>query len=255
MYERLLPGRCVTAFHLTVLGRLELTDATGADQLHHLSQPKRLALLLYLAVARPARYHRRDALLALLWPELDGASGRRALRQAIYYLRTRLGAATLPARGVDELGVDPEAITSDLVAFELAMTQGRWLDALRLHQGPLVPGFHCEAASPDYSDWLDRRRRAIRRQAAEAARQSSGGTGSPALGPAIEQLRQAIDAGSFDEGLVRELMRALVRSGDGAGALRLFDHFHDRLERELGVGPSAPTAALAVEIRAASTDR
>ncbi|MEO8634492.1 MAG: BTAD domain-containing putative transcriptional regulator [Gemmatimonadales bacterium] len=245
----------MTTFRLTLLGRLELVDATGADQLHSLSQPKRLALLLYLAAARPARFHRRDTLLPLLWPELDDAAGRHALRQGIHYLRARLGAAALPSRGADEIGLNPEIVGSDLRDFEGAMSAGRWSDALALHQGALVPGFHCEGASPEFSDWLDQRRRAIRRQAAEAARRSSGGGAAPELGPAIEQLRQALEAGSFDEGLVRELMRALVRAGDGAGALRLYGHFQERLERELGAGPSGPTAALAVEIRSASLGR
>jgi len=36
-----------------------------------LAQPKRVALLAYLAAATPRRLHRRDSLLALFWPELD----------------------------------------------------------------------------------------------------------------------------------------------------------------------------------------
>ena len=36
-----------------------------------LRQPRRLALLVYLALAHPKGLHQRDKLLALFWPEMD----------------------------------------------------------------------------------------------------------------------------------------------------------------------------------------
>jgi hypothetical protein len=39
-----------------------------------LAASKGAALLTYLAIATPRGFHRRDTLLALLWPELDSVS-------------------------------------------------------------------------------------------------------------------------------------------------------------------------------------
>ena len=62
------------------LGGIELKRTDGVDVDRILRQPKRLALLAYLTLASPRGFHRRDVLLALLWPELDQAAARHALR-------------------------------------------------------------------------------------------------------------------------------------------------------------------------------
>ena len=64
-----------------VLGALNLLGAGGHELKSVLAQPKRVALLAYLATATPRRLHRRDSLLALFWPELDQEHARAALRQ------------------------------------------------------------------------------------------------------------------------------------------------------------------------------
>src|SRR6266705_1204831 len=64
-----------------LLGTLSLTTADGREAGSLLSQPRRLALLAYLAAATPRGPHRRDTLLALFWPELDQEHARAALRR------------------------------------------------------------------------------------------------------------------------------------------------------------------------------
>ncbi len=76
---------------LRTLGALELRGADGFEFRPILQQPKRLALLVYLAVATPRRFHRRDTLLGIFWPELDAEHARPALRRALYFLRRSLG--------------------------------------------------------------------------------------------------------------------------------------------------------------------
>ena len=61
---------------LRLLGPLQLT-ADGRELHSLLSQPKRLALLGYLALSAPSAYCRRDSILALFWPELDQHRARR----------------------------------------------------------------------------------------------------------------------------------------------------------------------------------
>ena len=72
---------------LWTLGSLELSgvDARVICAVH--AQPKRLALLAFLAAEHPLGFHRRDSILALFWPELDSAHARDALSQALRFLR------------------------------------------------------------------------------------------------------------------------------------------------------------------------
>src|SRR2546425_2770560 len=76
---------------LRTLGAVDLRDGDGREVRTVVAQPKRLALLVYLAVARPRGFHRRDTLLALFWPELDQERGRAALRKAAHVVRQGLG--------------------------------------------------------------------------------------------------------------------------------------------------------------------
>lgn len=233
----------MSQYRLTALGRLELMDQKGNDVLRRLTQPKRLALLLFFAVAGPSA-HRRDSLLGMFWPELDGADARSALRQAVHYLREQLGPEAIISRGPEELLLGSEVLSSDVAELELAAASARWSEVLQLHQGPLAPGFFCGGASADFDDWLERRRRELRRLAARAAREvASGGSGE--LSAAVDQVRRAIDQGSCDEGVVRKLMEAMARAGDTGGALRLYRHLSERLRRDLQIDPSAPTRQLA----------
>src|SRR3989449_4713409 len=80
---------------LRMLGRLSLTGADGREVRGLLGQPRRLALLAYLAAASPQGFHRRDTLLALFWPELDQEHARAALRQALHVVRDALGAGAV----------------------------------------------------------------------------------------------------------------------------------------------------------------
>src|SRR5438876_10874076 len=100
-----------------LLGTLSLTTADGREAGSLLSQPRRLALLAYLAAATPRGPHRRDTLLALFWPELDQEHARAALRQSLHVLRTALGADTLVSRGDEEIGLDFTRIWCDVSAF------------------------------------------------------------------------------------------------------------------------------------------
>src|SRR3954462_1783151 len=88
---------------LRVLGGIDLDGPDGIEVRAILSQPKRLALLVHLALATPRGFHRRDRLLALFWPELDASRARNALSQALYVLRRSLGEGVLVSRGDQEI--------------------------------------------------------------------------------------------------------------------------------------------------------
>src|SRR6266545_5141968 len=93
-----------------ILGGLNLLGAAGHELKSVLAQPKRVALLAYLAAATPRRLHRRDSLVALFWPELDQEHARAALRQALHGLRHALGDGVLVPRGDDDVGLHADHI-------------------------------------------------------------------------------------------------------------------------------------------------
>jgi len=158
---------------LHTLGVLDLRDADGRELRAILQQPKRLALLAYLAVATPRRFHRRDALLALFWPELDQEHARAALRRSLYFLRSELGADVLAGRGDEEVGVPETALWCDTTALEAALAGGDPAAALALYRGPLLDGVYVAGAATELQDWLDRERLRLRDRAAAAAIRAS----------------------------------------------------------------------------------
>src|SRR4051812_43543710 len=99
-----------------LFGTLEVTDSHGRLATAVLAQPKRAALLAYLALATADGFVRRDTVLALFWPDADSARARRALNQAIHHLRSALGADAIVTRGED-LSLDHASCRCDVNGF------------------------------------------------------------------------------------------------------------------------------------------
>jgi DNA-binding SARP family transcriptional activator len=214
-------------------------------------QPKRLTLLVYLALAGVNRFRRRDTVTALFWPELDSPHARGALRQALRFLRGEVGAAALVGRGEDEIGVDPAEIDCDAAAFDACCERGRWRAALAIYRGDLLAGVHVADVSADYEHWLDGERRRLRRRAAEAAWASVGDAERAGdLVAAAPLARLGVELAPDDEASVRRLMRILDRKGDRAGALSTYEAFRLHLATEYQAAPSPETEALIAAIRA-----
>ena len=232
---------------LLTLGRVRLIAAEGAES--PAAQPKRMALLAYLAVSSARGSARRDALLALFWPELGDEEGRRALRQGLHHLRRVLGQDVFLSEG-DEVRVREGVLGCDAVDFERMLDDGRPEQALALYRGDFLDGFHVDDVAPEYEEWVDRTRSRLRRRAANAAWASAdaadaGGNGARA----VELARRACELEPDQEGGWRRLMTLHERVGDRAGALRAYDELAARLEREFDARPAPETSALAESIR------
>src|SRR5688500_3020324 len=100
-------------FSFRTLGALELRSSSGDEPESLVGSQKLIALLAYLAIARPRGLHRRDTLVGLLWPELDQERARAALRHAVYRLRRSLGADAITSRGDEDIGVDMRGVRCD----------------------------------------------------------------------------------------------------------------------------------------------
>ena len=235
--------RCCT------LGALELTDSTGREHTSVLSQPKRVALLVYLAVANPRGFHRRDSLLAMFWPELDQEHARAALRQALTFLRHELGEDVIRTRGAEEVDIDPERLWCDVVAFDDALRADDVEGALDLYQGHFLMGFHVSGCG-EFEHWLEEQRRQLRDRAAGAtSRLVDRAEEAGSLAEAARWGRRGVTLKPDDEQALRRLLVLLDQTGDRAGALRDYETFAERLATEYQADPTPETQALVSAIR------
>ena len=236
---------------LRTLGSIGLSDATGADLAPVLRQPKRFALLAYLALARPRGFHRRDSILALFWPELDHERARGSLRQALYTLRRELPEGVLANRGDGEIGLVPDRLWCDVHQFEEEIAAGRPDRALDLYRGDLLAGFYVSDAAPEFGYWIDEERRRLHglaSSAAEAASEDAESRGD--LDAAVRWASRGSALAPLDEDVLRQEMELRHRAGDRAGALLAFEQWSRRAEEEIGLTPSPETRALFERMRA-----
>jgi DNA-binding SARP family transcriptional activator/tetratricopeptide (TPR) repeat protein len=238
-------------YHLRTLGTLDLRGPGGASLAPLLAQPKRAALLAYVALARPQGPVRRDILLATFWPEMPDERARAALRNALSFVR-KTAPGVLAARTDDAVAVADDALVCDVRQMEAALAAGDVAGALAHYGGDLLAGLHVDDA-PGWEQWRDSERLRLRhvalaaaRGAAEAARGRRDPDGAVALS------RRACEIDPDDEPSVRRLMEMLAESGDPAGALREYERFAARLMREMEMEPAPETEALrrALRVRA-----
>ncbi len=232
------------------LGSFELLEGEPPGVRLVPTQPKRLALLAYLALALPRGFHRRDTLLALFWPELSGEEARRALRQALHHLRGAVGEGPIESRPDDQVGLRQRSIWCDAVAFEEAVAAGRHGEALALYRNEFLAGVHLPDVSVELEEWIEGTRARLHQAAGEAAAALSGEAEHAGdLGRAVEAARAAHDLQPDDESGARRLMQLLDRRGDRAQALQVYERLARRLSSEYETAPSAETTALARSLR------
>lgn len=229
-------------------GGFEVRDEAHGPVAALLAQPKRSALLAYLVIAHAGGFCRRDTLLALFWPDQDEEGARRALSQALTFLRRHLN-NVLVTRGPDELGVDPARVRSDVHDFEQALAQRDWEGALARYGGPFLEGLHVAGAAP-FVDWVDRERERLREAASAAAwKHADSLIAAGRLVDAERTAQRALTLVPTDESPVRAFIEALAAAGERAAALRFYEKFKGLLARELDVEPARETRAVAETVR------
>src|SRR5438067_6026675 len=236
---------------LRTLGSLQLQGPAGDELRSVLAQPRRVALLVYLALATPRALHRRDQLLALFWPEQDEPHARNALSQAVHFLRRTLGADAILSRGDEEIGLNGEIVSCDAVAFETALDAGKTAEALELYRGPLLEGFHVSDAAPEFGRWLDDERARLARRYAQAVEETATAReGAGDFAGAVTWLRRLAAQDPFSSRVTVRLMRTLAAAGDPAAAIQHARVHETLLREELQAQPDPQVAALVRELQA-----
>jgi len=235
---------------LRTLGPLRLLGQSRHDFDSVLAQPKRLTLLVYLAVAHPGGFARRDSLVGLFWPDLDDEHARSSLRQSLTFLRRSLGDDVLVRRGTEDIGIDPTVLETDAVLFNRACDAGDAHAALHLYRGDLLEGVFVSDVSPDLERWIEDERARLRSRASQVAwklvaRYETDGN----LELAAEHARRAVALSPQDERGLRRLIALLDRTTDYGGAVRAYETFTRRLADDLEVNPASETTALMTHVR------
>jgi DNA-binding SARP family transcriptional activator len=206
-------------------------------------QPRRAALLVYVAVERKVA---RSRVIQALWPDVEPERGRHSLNQAIYYLRRIIGADWIELRG-DDCIVAPW-VGTDVDELEKAAAAGDHAGVLELYDGPLLAGTLL-AETVDFDVWLDRRRAAIDRLHRRARRQQlsdlvAAGRTHDALQCAEEWCR--LDP--LEDEAQHRYMELLASIGQRGAALRQFS-VYERLLHEYGLEPLDETKTLVEQLQ------
>ena len=235
---------------LRTLGGLDVRGADGSDARRLPTQPKRMALLVYLALAEGGVSRRRDTVVAHLWPELDTAHARGALRQALHFLRRTLGPDVIVTQGEEMIAVSPAALWCDVAAFREYHAAQRFEDALAVYDGEFLQGFFATDVAVEFEQWIAETREGLRRSAVECAWAACDGLrGAGEASAAVTMARRAAAFAPDDEAGAARLIAMLDEAGDRAGALAAYDAVEARLASAYDAAPSPETQALIRRVR------
>jgi DNA-binding SARP family transcriptional activator len=227
---------------LRTLGTTSLVTKGG--QLAHI-QPKRAALLIYIAVESAQGPVARDAILGLFWPHHTERRARASLRQALYYLNETLGERIIETHGWNEVALADSAVECDAVQFEKFLRAAAPARAIELYRGDFLASFFYDGMSRRFESWVDRTRQRLRILAVEAAlfladREERSGN----LDGGIHWRRRALAIAPFSESILRPLLSLHLKEEDRASAFVAYTEFADRLAAAFDQSVSEKTKML-----------
>jgi len=228
-------------------------EADGELVASRAAQGHRLALLAILALAR-GRPVTRDRITALLWPESPTDRVRHQLSDALYLVRSALGADVVRSTG-DDLFLNADVVTSDVGTFERRLDDGALERAVESFTGPLLDGFHLSDGGA-FERWLDGERARLAQRYTGALESLAEGSKTEGDYAAAEKWSRRLSSHDPYSGRVAlRLMRALDAAGDRAGALRHARIHEALLREEFEAEPDAAVTAFAERLRVESQGR
>jgi DNA-binding SARP family transcriptional activator len=237
---------------LATFGRLVLLR-DGSVPGSTAGQRRPLAVLAILADAGDTGIS-RDKITALLWPDAEPEKARRALAQTLYALRKVVDNEDL-FLGVADIRLNREVVTVDAADLADAIRRGELERAAELYRGPFCEGFVVSGAS-EFERWLDSKRAHYASQAQSVLRRlAEGARREGVLDVEIDWWRRLAALDPHDSIAITNLMDALERSGDIAGALRVGHAHEDAMRDELGLPISNAVAERIEKLEAAGVSR
>ncbi len=230
---------------------------------------KNLALIAYLAVTDQS--HSREAIVTLLWPELEPSRARAGLRRNLSNLRKALSGELLVADR-EEVGLDASAgFWLDVAEFRRLLQASEThcpperdvcpnclailAKATELYRGDFLEGFSLRD-SIAFDEWQFFETEGLQQELAAALeRQVRGHSARRTYSTAIPYARRWLALDPLHEPAHRHLMQLYANTGQRAAALRQHQECTRILEQEVGLSPSAETNALYQKIRSTPEGR
>jgi DNA-binding SARP family transcriptional activator/ATP/maltotriose-dependent transcriptional regulator MalT len=204
---------------------------------------------LLVAVAMRPEALARERLTDMLWPDLGESPARNAFHVCLHRLKSRLGDdnAVVRTREGYRLGND---VRVDLWEIDRTVAGLRAADTLDARQGAALRALYdgLRATRPakfEAWEWFEpteRHLRELRCEVAQALAKSALDEGR--VQDALALAHEMIAYDPCDEPAREIAIRAYLRSGDRAAALRHFRQYRDTLEAELQCEPSEALAEL-----------
>jgi predicted ATPase len=222
------------------------------------SMRKNLALIAYLAVT--AQPHTREALVTLLWPELEPSRARAGLRRNLSMLKSALAGEWLVVER-ETVGADPDSdLWLDVRQFRALLQScqehghpqeqvcpdclSALAEAIELYQGDFMAGFSLRD-SADFDEWQFFQAESLRQELALALETLARGHSAQGEHQvAIPYARRWLALDPLHEPAQRCLMRLYAWSGQRAAALRQYAECQRVLGEELGAPPEEETTQL-----------
>lgn len=182
----------------------------------------------------------REEVLELFYPGTEPGVARNRLRQLLHRTRGLEWAGGLES--------DPHGLRwladCDVRRFRRAFTGGHWAEAVALYRGAFLEGSHTYEL-PAFEDWLESERenlQAVWRDAVlnHTARLEQAG----AYTQAMPLLERALELDPYAEEALQAYLRSAALSGQRERAIKAYDDFRLRLERDLGLEPEPGTKKL-----------
>lgn len=232
-----MPTPRTEPYRLSLVGPWELSGPDGQRVRSVLSQPKRLCLLAYLALAgRPVS---RATVVSVFWPESDEERARNALSQALHYLRRSLSRDAIESVEGDRLLVSPEAVWFD--ARVLLGDEGSEVVAIAERAGDgaeFLEGWNADDSQP-LQEWLD----GVRREVRQAAAKVRAGAEVREAAAEVRAGAERGDAGAPD----------IAAQGELGTDLRPTSRLHARARRPWLAAVAAAVVVMAVIVAVAMT--
>lgn len=138
---------------LQVLGAVDLRRADGTRAEAVLAQPRRLALLAFLAIESASGACTRERALAVFWPDHSPSQASANLRQALTFLRRELGDGVIESVGQHALRVSGQLVCDA---------------AAPAASGELLAGLQLQGTGQAWDEWLSAQRQRLAPAAAQA---------------------------------------------------------------------------------------
>jgi DNA-binding SARP family transcriptional activator len=224
-----------------VLPKVQLFGEPKAivDNKEHRFQPsRRYQCLAYLAYV--GNRVSREKLADVFWSHTDSQAARRNLRKVLFEAKNLEWAKGFDH---DEQGASWQ-VETDVAAFEEAVKQKQWSEAVRLYIGSFLDGLQSNDGA-EFDAWLEQERLRLEdlyQEAAENHVETLERQGK--LEEAVNFLKQQLARDALNETLHRNVMRLEFKQGNSEAALEQFERCREVLQKELGVEPLPETLEL-----------